>query len=183
MYKEIYITMRKMKIGNKMLTNLNGLLAVLFGLVALLFPGIAIVALAIYFAITILIGGIVLTFNSASQRNKNPAWTLLLFEGIVGILIGIIILSRPELSAAVFVTIIGLWAIFIGLIFLMSYFRSRKYAHSNYFALVIGALSFIIGLLIAVDPFKSSRAIVVLIGIYAIFYGLFSFFNTSRLYH
>jgi uncharacterized membrane protein HdeD (DUF308 family) len=77
-------------------------------LVALLFPGIMLVAPGIYFAISILIGCILLTIGALRVKKTNDHWYLLLLEGIIGILISIIILARPELVATVFVTITGL---------------------------------------------------------------------------
>lgn len=98
------------------LTKLNGILAMIFGLVAVFFPGITLAALGIYFAITILIGGISLLVGSAQLKKSNRHWYFLLPEGIIGVLIGIVILARPGLAAAVFITIlIGIYAFVYGL--------------------------------------------------------------------
>jgi uncharacterized membrane protein HdeD (DUF308 family) len=49
-----------------------------------------------------------LTIGALRVKKTNDHWYLLLLEGIIGILISIIILARPELVATVFVTITGL---------------------------------------------------------------------------
>jgi uncharacterized membrane protein HdeD (DUF308 family) len=167
---------------NRYYVSVNGVLAIIFGLVALLFPGITLVALGIYFAISILIGCILLTVGAFRVKKTNDHWYLLLIEGIIGILISIIILARPELVASVFVTIIGLWALIIGLVLLFSYFRGRLATISNSLVLIISVLSLITGLVIVLNPFESTRIITVLIGIYAIIYGLFSVINSSKVY-
>jgi len=164
------------------LKSLYGVLAILFGLVALLFPGITLVALGVYFAITILAGGTMQIVSSFKAKGRNPHWYLLLVEGLLGILIAIIILSRPELVATVFITIIGLWALFLGLVFLYTYFKRQLPTFSNSFLLIISILSLIMGLIIIVNPFESTRVITVMIGIYAVIYGIFSLMNSSRNY-
>jgi len=120
--------------------------------------------------------------GSLRIRKINHRWYILLLEGIIGILVGIIILARPELVATVFVTIIGLWALIIGLVFLFTYIKSRLPSFSNTFMLIISILSLITGIFIIIDPFESTRIITILIGIYAIIYGLFSVIHSSRIY-
>ena len=164
------------------LKSLNGILAILFGLIALIFPGITLAALGVYFAISILAGGTIQIISSFKARGRNPHWYLLLVEGLIGMLIAVIILSRPHLVATVFVTIIGLWALFLGLVFLFNYFKRQLPAFSNSFLLIISILSLIIGLTIIVNPFESTRIVTVMIGLYTLIYGVFSLMNSSRNY-
>jgi uncharacterized membrane protein HdeD (DUF308 family) len=166
----------------KNFVSINGILAIVFGLVALFFPGLTLATLGILFSIAILVGGIMLIAGSLRIRKINHRWYILLLEGIIGILVGIIILARPELVATVFVTIIGIWALIIGLVFLFTYIKSRLPSFSNTFMLIISILSLITGIFIIIDPFESTRIITILIGIYAIIYGLFSVIHSSRIY-
>jgi len=174
------IIMESSRLKNWMFTGLNGVLAIVFGLVALLFPAITLIALAIYFAISMLIGGLVLTIGSVRVKNENPGWYLILLEGILGMLLGIIILLRPEISAAVFVTIIGFWAMLLGLILIIAWIRRKMPKSEKALLLITGTLSLIFGVLIALNPFEGSRVITVLIGVYAIAYGLFSIISNSK---
>lgn len=164
------------------LKNLNGVLAIIFGLVALFLPEITLAALGVYFAITILAGGVIQIISSFKVKGKNPNWYLPLIEGLIGIIIAAIILSRPELLATVFVTIIGLWALFLGFIFLFTYFKRQLPAFYNSFLLIISILSLIMGLTIIINPFESTRIIIVMIGIYTLAYGIFSVVHSSRNY-
>lgn len=160
----------------------NGILAILFGIIAILFPGITIIGLAVYFAITLLLGGILLTVSSVNNRKRFSNWQLMFIEGIVGILIGIIILARPETAAAFFIVIMGIWAMVVGLVFLISYFRLSLPSIIKPFHMITGIISILIGLIIMLNPFDSTRVIVILIGIYAIAYGVFSIINTRKGY-
>lgn len=160
----------------------NGILAIIFGSVALIFPGITIIGLAFYFAVTILLGGILLTISAIRSRKILPNWQLMLTEGIIGILIGIIILAMPQIAAAFFVVIMGVWAMVIGLVFIISYFGLMLPAILKPFHILTGILSVIIGIVIILNPFESTRVIVILIGIYVIAYGIFSIINSKRGY-
>ncbi len=164
------------------LKSLTGLLAIIFGLVALFLPGITITALGIYFAITILIGG-TLQFVSAFQlRKQTSRWYLALLEGLIGIIIAAIILSRPQILAPAFVAIMGLWSFFLGLFFLYIYFKKRLSAFFNSSVLIISIISLVTGFIILINPFESTKIIMVIIGIYALAYGIFSLLSSSRHY-
>lgn len=165
------------------LIKLNGILILIFGLIALFFPGITLKALGIYFAISLLIGGMVLLVEAFRLRKSGIKSYLPVLEGIIGIVISLIILARPEVVATVFVIVMGIWAIVTGLIFLFAYSKKTLPAFSNSVMLVIAILSLMIGVFIIINPFESTRIITVLIGIYAIIYGIFSFSNSSKRYH
>ena len=160
--------------------SINGILAIVFGLVALFFPGITLAALGIYFAISIIIGGIMLIIGAFKNNIKKKRRNIFLLEASIGILLGIIILLRPELVATIFVTIMGIWALIIGVVFLVTFLRSNLPAYSNTFVLIVSIVSLITGLIIILNPFESTRIVTVLIGIYALFYGLFSIINSTK---
>lgn len=164
------------------LSYINGILAILFGSIAILFPGITLIGLAVYFAITFLVGGILLTISAIRHRRIFSNWSLMLLEGIVGILISVVILARPETAAAFFIVIMGIWAMVIGLIFIISYFRLSLPSIIKPFHMIIGIISVLIGLIIILNPFESTRVIIILIGIYAIAYGVFSIINARKGY-
>lgn len=172
--------MENLRLKSWIFTGLNGLLAIAFGLVAILYPAITLIALTIYFSVSILIGGLALTIGSLQIRNKNSSWYLILLEGIIGMLLGIFILMRPEVSATIFVGIIGIWAILMGFIFLVTWYRRNMLTSGKGFLLITGILSLVFGILITLNPFEGSRIITVLIGAYAITYGLFSIMTNNK---
>lgn len=174
--------MRNFETKKWMLPGLSGILAILFGLVALFFPSITLIALAIYFAVTILVGGLILIIGSVRMKPIRSGRYLHLFEGIIGVFLGVIILARPEASVAVFVAVMGIWAMLLGLFFLIIFIRRPLPEFEKYFFLIAGIVSFIFGLLIAVNPFESSRIIVVLVGVYAVAYGVFTIIRTRKLF-
>lgn len=174
--------MKNFNLKDRIFSSSSGILAILFGIIALVFPSITIFSLVIYFAITILIGGIILLVGSIRSKKINPNWQLLLLEGLIGILFGIIILSRPELAAVAFITLIGLWSLAMGAIFTVVYFTHKIPKRIRNIYLPVGLISILFGLLIVINPFEGPRMVIILIGLYAIIYGTFSIINKSKNY-
>ena len=173
--------MKKNKFTNWIMVNLNSLLIILFGLIALLFPTITLELLAIFFAGFILVGGITLIITSAQVRVINRYWYLHLFEGLIGVILGILILLKPEFTGAILISLIGIWAIFLGMIVLFAYSRKSFMTMNRSIPITLGLLSILFGLLLIIKPFESSTAIVILIGIYAFAYGVFSLLNRKKI--
>jgi len=169
-----------MKLNSWIYTGLNGFLAIAFGLIAVLVPGVTLVALAIYFAITMIIGGIALSVGAIRRKGDFTHWGTVLFEGIIGLLLGLVILIRPAQSAAIFVLVFGIWALIFGVGLMILYLRRPRTARDRNLLLTTGIFSLLLGVLIVINPFESSRAITVLIGIYAILYGISSLIRHRR---
>ncbi|MFO7790721.1 MAG: HdeD family acid-resistance protein [Bacteroidota bacterium] len=158
----------------------NGVLSILFGLIAIVFPDIAIITLAVFFAIGFMLGGIFMTAGAIRGRNVIPNWQLVLLEGILGIAIGIVILVLPKDVAAFFLVIAGVWAIITGLMFLFYWIRKTHSQMFKFISVVIGVISVLVGIVFIVNPFESTRLIVILIGIYALIFGIYSIINTRQ---
>lgn len=173
--------MTSMNLKNFRLSSLYGSLAILFGLIAIIFPDLTIVTLSVIFAIAILTGGIGLVVSLVRRKDSPSKWYILLLEGLIGIVLGVIILINPQSAASFFMVVLGLWVIFIGLILLFTYFKRDLSGTVKVFYLITGIISLVTGLLIIINPFDTTRVITVLIGIYAIGYGVFSLVNTSKI--
>src|SRR5215208_1542223 len=94
---------------------LRGLAAVLFGLAALFWPGLVLAVLIILFGAYALVDGVlalIAAFRSSGHGMRRP---LLLIEGVIGILFGIVALFWPGLTALTLVYIVAFWAIFSGI--------------------------------------------------------------------
>lgn len=171
--------MRLNRFGKWSISSLNGIIMVGFGTIAILFPSITIAALAIYFAIAIFIGGLILGISSIRFRNSIPNWKSKLFEGFISLVLGLVIIFYPNSAAAFLVIVIGLWASFIGIVFIISYFLNKTPSIVSSLNLISGIISLALGVAIIVNPFGSTRFIIILIGVYSIAYGVFTMAYTS----
>lgn len=162
--------------------SLYGILAIIFGLAALFLPELTVKALGIYFATALLIIGVLQVTYSIKIRNQKPRWYLSLMVGLIGIITAIIVFSQPQILASVFISVVGLLSFFLGLFFLYIYFKQRLTTFYNSSVLVISILSLITAFIILINPFESARVITVIIGIFALIYGVFSLLNSTKRY-
>jgi len=89
----------------------RGIIAIVFGVLALvLSPGITLTFLVYLFGAYAVIGGIA-AVATALRYTKEDGWALLLVEGILGILAGVVAFVWPGITAFVFLFLVAAWAI------------------------------------------------------------------------
>jgi uncharacterized membrane protein HdeD (DUF308 family) len=148
---------------------LRGVAAVIFGVLALFLPGAAITVLVILFGAYALVDGIfalIGAFRTSSQR-----WVLVL-EGIAGVLAGIIALFWPGVAAISLLYIIAAWAVVTGIAEIAAAIRLRKEIEGEWLLMVAGAISIIFGIFAMLQPAAGLLAIVWVIALYAILFGI-----------
>jgi uncharacterized membrane protein HdeD (DUF308 family) len=175
--------MKLNKFGIWGLSSLNGMLLLVFGVIAILFPSLTIDAIAVYFAIAIMVGGLILSLFAYRHRKELLNWKTRLIEGLLSIALGLVIVFNPQSATAFLLIIVGLWAIFIGVVFIVSYFSKNTPDLTRTFSLIAGLISLVLGAIIVFNPFESSRFVVVLIGIYALAFGVFTMVYSSKLFN
>ena len=152
------------------LVALRGLAAVIFGILAFAVPGITLTVLVILFGAYALVDGVLAII--AAFRGDAPHRVWLGVEGVVGVLAGLATFAYPGLTALVLLYIIASWAILTGVLEIVGAWRLRQ-AISNELGLIIGGiLSVIFGIVLFVSPRTGALAFILLIGIYAILFGI-----------
>ncbi len=161
---------------------LSSLLLISFGAVTLFFPRITLYALVIYFAVSVIFGGIFLIVQSFRTPKATANKYLMTTEGVLGILIGLFLIIKPELSAAVFVAIIGIWALVMGGLYIsfLFYLRKSKQGSNMGLLFVNAVISLIFGAVLLFNPFESTQIILIVLAIYAISYGIFAMIHKIR---
>lgn len=146
----------------------RGVLAIIFGLIALLYPGIALLALIYVFGAYALLDGIFAVVVAIQERRTLPRWGWLLAEGLAGIALGIVAFASPGATALVLLYIVAAWAIVTGVLEIGAAFTLR-----NWLVGLSGLLSVVFGLLLLyVHPYQGLAALMWLLGIYAIAFGV-----------
>ena len=151
---------------------LRGVIAILFGVLALFWPSLTLEILIFIFAFYALIDGFIAIFISISSAKKHTQWGIFLFEGIIGLLIGIIALVWPGITMVILLYIIAVWAILTGLLELFGAIAIPWEAATRWLLGFGGVLSLILGVLMFVFPITSLFVIVILLGIYALVFGI-----------
>src|SRR6266568_2048470 len=97
----------------------RGIAAILFGILTFVWPKLTLSALVLLFGVFAVISGI--TAVAAALRNTGEqGWGMLLFEGILSILAGVIALVWPNITALAFLYLLAAWAIIIGVMELVA---------------------------------------------------------------
>ncbi|MBD2362534.1 HdeD family acid-resistance protein [Anabaena minutissima FACHB-250] len=166
-----------MRMGNRLARNwwtlaLRGTLAILFGLIALFWPGITITALVLLFAAFLVVGGVLLAIAAFKDRlDDTHAW-LMLLEGAVGIIVGILAFIWPGITFILLLYLIAAWAIITGIFEMIAAFQLRRAIENEWLLVIAGVASFFFGVLLAIWPLAGAVAIVWIIGIYALVFGV-----------
>jgi len=162
------------------LLTIKGAIAVLFGLFALFTPDIAIVTLATVFGVIALIGGILLIIGAISHSRSNRAWKGWVLEGVLDILVGMLLIFFPGATVTLFFILLAIWAIFMGVIYIVGAFKFRDVLPGWQLSLVGGILSLAFGLLIAIRPFEGAKVFTALAGLAAVIIGGMMIYHSFR---
>ena len=151
---------------------LRGALAIIFGLIALLAPGIALLAFVYVFGIYALIDGIMAVYIAIRERGSLSRWAWVLFEGILGIIAGIVAFIYPGLTALVLLYIVAIWAVVTGIMEIVTAIAIRGFTAREWTLGLAGILSILFGIVLFIFPGTGILSILWLIGVYSIVFGI-----------
>ena len=149
----------------------RGLAALAFGIIALVWPKLTLAVLVLLFGIFAIVSGITAVVASLHNRGEH-GWGMLLLEGIVGILVGVVALVWPGITALAFLFLLAAWAIITGILEIIAPLSFPMSVGRGVVTLLVGVASIVFGVLIATRPASGLLAVVWLIGIYAIVVGV-----------
>jgi uncharacterized membrane protein HdeD (DUF308 family) len=149
---------------------LRGIVAVLFGLAALFWPGLTLFVLLVCFGVYAMLDGL-LAIVAGIRASGGHRW-LLLAEGALGVLAGLVVLFWPGTTALVLVYVISAWAIFTGLLKVVMAVAFRREIESGWLMILGGVLSMVFGVILGAMPGAGLVTLVWLIGIYALILGV-----------
>ena len=151
----------------------RGIAAILFGILTLVWPGMSLTVLVLMFGVFAVVSGI--TAVAAALRSRDEeGWGLLLFEGILGILAGVVALIWPGITALAFLYLLSAWAILTGILEFVAPLSFPMSGRRAVLMVLSGIVSIAFGVLIAAQPASGLLAVAWMIGIYAIVTGIMS---------
>src|SRR5215217_7417001 len=140
---------------------LRGVAAILLGIFAFAWPGITLFVLVLFFGAYMLVDGIFAIVAAVRAAGEEDRWWLLLIEGILGVLAGLVAFFWPGLTALALLYFIAAWAIVTGIMEIVAALG------------LSGLLSVIFGVLLVVLPAPAGLlSLVWLIGAYAVATGV-----------
>ncbi|MEV6859928.1 HdeD family acid-resistance protein [Streptosporangium subroseum] len=147
---------------------IRGVCAILFGLVAIIWPGITLFVLVTVFGAYAIVNGIFELFSSG--RGGSRGWTI--FSGVGSILIGLLVLFWPGITALILLLLIASWAVVVGILEVIAAIMLRRAVEGEWMFIVSGVLAVLFGILLFLWPATGALAIAWLIGAMALVYGI-----------
>jgi len=173
--------MKHILVNNWNLLVVRGILAILFGIGTLLMPGVTLVVLVVMFGAYALVDGIVTSVMAIRDRKEQENWGLWLLLGLVSIAAGVVTFVYPGITAISLFYVIVAWAITSGVLELILAVELRKVIEGEWLLVLDGILSVAFGILLIAQPVAGALAVLWLIGIYAIAFGVTTLVLAFRL--
>jgi uncharacterized membrane protein HdeD (DUF308 family) len=156
---------------------LMGLVAVAFGVVVFLWPGISLWSFVVLFGLFAIAWGFFAVFASIETRKQYERWWGLLLGGLVSIIVGVIALVWPGITALVVLYLIAAWFVATGIMQVSGAIALRKKImrekiRRGWLIVLGGTVSVILGILLFIWPAAGALAILWLIATFAIIIGV-----------
>ena len=159
---------------------IRGIFLVLFGILAVTWPGLALYTFIIFFSVFALVHGLMAVIGSIANRAGNEDWWLVLLEGVVSIIIGIMAFAWPGVTALMLAYFIAAWALIMGILRIYGAIKLRKVIEGEWLLIIGGIISALFGIFVFARPLAGALVLAWLIGIYAIVFGLLGIILSFR---
>jgi uncharacterized membrane protein HdeD (DUF308 family) len=159
---------------------LRGVLAIVFGVLAFIWPGITLITLVILYGAFAFADGVLAIAAAIRGGAPVPRWWLALV-GVFGIAAGLLTAVWPQITALVLLLFIAGWAIATGVMQIIGAIKLRDEIDDEWLLIASGVLSVAFGVLLAAWPGAGALAMVLVIGSFAIMYGVLMVFFSLRL--
>ncbi|MFO1093271.1 MAG: HdeD family acid-resistance protein [Planctomycetaceae bacterium] len=155
---------------------IRGILAIVFGICAFAWPGLTLSTLVMLFAAYSFVDGVFGIVHALGHRDEVEHWGLLLIEGLLGIVFGVLAFRAPELTTAVGGIIVAMyiaaWALVTGALRITMAVRLRKEIEGEWLLGISGALSVLFGILVMARPAVGVMAAIFFVGTWALLTGI-----------
>lgn len=147
---------------------LRGILALLFGVAAFLLPGVTLATLVLLFAGFAFADGVFEVFHALRVRTNHENWWLLLLEGLLGILFGVLTFQSPEITTLLLLMYIAAWAMVSGILRIIEAFHLRREIEGEWLLALGGIVSLAFGIMMIARPGAGALAVIWFIGTWAL---------------
>jgi len=151
---------------------LRGIAAIAFGVLSLVWPGLSLVTLVILFGAYALVDGVFALAAGILGRGGAQLRWWLVFVGLLGVAVGAATMLWPGLTALTLLYFIAGWIVATGLLQIIGAIELRKTIANEWWLILDGALSVLIGVLFFVLPGAGALALIWLIAGFAILFGV-----------
>jgi uncharacterized membrane protein HdeD (DUF308 family) len=150
---------------------LRGVFAIIFALIALFSPGATILSLVLFFSAYMLVDGVFGIVSGIRAASNNQRWGLLILEGILNILVGVIAFIMPGLTVLFFVTLVAVWSLITGILMIVAAFKLNP-EYGRGWLIFSGIVSVLFGVALLIAPLIGAVVLTWWLGAYALVFGI-----------
>jgi uncharacterized membrane protein HdeD (DUF308 family) len=150
---------------------LRGAFAIIFALIAFFMPGATLLSLVWVFAAYMLVDGVFGIVAAVRAASNNQRWGLLILEGILNILVGIIAFLMPGLTVLFFVTLMAVWSLITGVLMIVAAFKLNP-TYGRGWLIFSGIVSVLFGVALLLAPLVGAVVLTWWLGAYALVFGI-----------
>jgi uncharacterized membrane protein HdeD (DUF308 family) len=118
-----------------------------------------------------LVDGVFAVIAGIAARGTFDRWWVVLLEGVVGVVIGLLTFFWPNITALALLYMIAAWALVTGILEIVAAIQFRRVITGEWMLILGGLLSIVFGLMLFVFPGAGAVSVVWMIGIYAVVFG------------
>jgi uncharacterized membrane protein HdeD (DUF308 family) len=150
----------------------RGVAAVLFGVLTFAAPRTTLLAITILFGIYAIVDGAFDMAFAWRRAHEGRRWAWLVFEGLVGIVVGIAALAWTQITVMAFIWLLAIWAVVTGVAEIFAAIRLRRHIRGEWMMATGGVLSIALGVVLLLFPRAGALVLMSIIGAYALLFGL-----------
>ena len=150
---------------------LRGVPAIVFALIAFFSPGATILSLVLFFSAYMLVDGVFGIVSGIRAASNHQRWGLLVLEGILNILVGIVAFAMPTLTVLFFVTLVAVWSLVTGVLMIVAAFKLNP-DYGRGWLIFSGLVSVLFGVALLIAPLVGAVVLTWWLGAYALAFGI-----------
>jgi len=149
----------------------KGIIMILLALMVFSSPEGSLLAWAVYIGLGFVITGIVYIIQGFSVRNTLQNWGWRVFEGVVDVFVGLVLIANPAITAAILPFVIGLWGAFYGIMLFVDALAEKG---NRGIKLLSGIVIFLFSLIVIFNPLFAGMTIAIWFAIILLCAGIYN---------
>lgn len=153
---------------------LVGILYIILGIWSFNTPVETFLTLAFLFSISFIISGILEIAFAVANRHLAAGWAWRFLSGVIDLVLGSLLLARPEFSFATLTVFVAFWLLFRSFLAIGNSIDLSKIAGSGWgFQLIFGILGVLAGVVLLLNPLLSGIYLVFLVSVGLVTIGIY----------